>query len=74
MKTIWEARSWADATFGKVKLGDRRCVARLVAMATRAVFDSSGRVTEVFRTTPSDKKRATFSRAATSVLPPYSAQ
>lgn len=42
------AGSWADATFGKAKLGDRRRVARLVAMATQAALDPSGKVAEVF--------------------------
>jgi len=49
MKTISAAQSWADATFGKAKLGDRRRVARLVAMATQASLEPSGKVTEVFR-------------------------
>ena len=48
MKTDSRAGSWAQATFGKAKLGDRRRVARLVAMATQAAFDPSGKVAEVF--------------------------
>jgi hypothetical protein len=43
-----EAHSWANATFGKANLGDRRRVARLVTMATRAALDPSGKVAEVF--------------------------
>lgn len=48
MKTDSGASSWAKATFGKAKLGDRRRVARLVGMATQAAFDPSGKVSEVF--------------------------
>lgn len=48
MKVSLGPGSWADATFGKAKLGDRRRVARLVAMATQAALDPSGKVAEVF--------------------------
>jgi hypothetical protein len=48
MTSLEEVDSWASITFGKARLGDRRRVARLVAMATRAAADPSGKISEVF--------------------------
>jgi hypothetical protein len=48
MTTDSGAGSWAKATFGGAKLGDRRRVARLVGMATQAALAPSGKVAEVF--------------------------
>lgn len=48
MRMMSAASSWAQATFGKTELGDRRRVARLVAMATQAALDPSGKISAVF--------------------------